>query len=406
MPVLSGGPTVPPPEQPENLPEAALWRPDMWRAHLYGMCWDGTVQMLAQGVPIGGLEVTTTLSGTDTIRGNLSPEIPGLVDLVVPGATAIMVELGQDNILAMCLVDDRAVSGPGLSVTASGFFGYLKGNPYTGTYSKIQVDPMSVIRHMWKHVQSRTHEDLGLVVDNVHTKVRVGEPKGEDEDGNETDAQPYVLAWYQTDDLSTEFMQLQESTPFDFREVHTWDGTGVNDVHHRLQIGYPRLGRRQHELRFHLGENLVNAPSIDQAADDYAGQVMMLGAGEGSDKLRKTVATPYRPPSGQEWRRPNRIRIVDDPSLDTQAKVNAAARAEAKWRDGGPTVSDITVWDHENAPFGSWANGDDVHLTGHDVDWIGDLDLWVRVLSTTYKPDEGTATLQVVASERTDRDGS
>ncbi len=404
MPIRADGPVPPPPPpQPAGLPKAAKWRPDEWRCHLYGMHWDGTQELLAQDVPIAGLEVTTTLSGTDTIRGTLSPEIPDLINLVEPGATAIMVEFGGDNILAMCLVDDRAVDGPGLSISSSGFFGYLKDCPYLGVEKYTQVDPMVIVRQMWAHVQDRKHEDLGLIVDKAKSPVRVGTPKTKDHDGNIVDAEPYVLAWYQTDDLSNEFMQLQESTPFDFRELHTWNGPGAGDIHHRLQIEYPRLGRRQHELRFRLGENLASQPSLDQSADDFAGQVMMLGAGEGSDKLRKTVQTPYKPTPGRKWRRPNRTRIVDDSSLDQQSKVNAAARAEAKWRDGSPSTTEIVVWDHENAPFGSWGNGDDIHLTGRDVPWIGELDLWVRVLSTTYKRDEGTAILSVVASERTDR---
>lgn len=401
MPIRADSTPQPVPDQPQGLPPAALWRPDAWRLHLYRLNGDGTQTMLAPDVPISDPEVTTTLSGTDTIRGTFTPEVARLVDQVVPWSSAVLAEF-NGAILAMCIVDDVTDDGPAQQFSAQGFFGYLSGMPYDGDYSGVQVDPLDVARLMWDHVQGKPDGNLGLVLDATTSKVKIGtDPKDKDfTTGSGEDVSfesgPYTLGWWKTDDLAEDFTELATSTPFDFAERHAWNGPGSGDIEHRLMLGYPALGRRRHDLRFAVGENIRVLPTVQVPGDEYASEVLMLGSGEGKKMLRAHAP-------GTTKGRLRRVAVVDDKSLDSQRKVDAAAAAEAAWRTGDEDVATVVVADHPNAPLASWASGDEIHLVGDGLPWAGDLDLWVRVLSTTYARDAGTATLTVTRAERTTR---
>lgn len=381
------------------------WAPEQWRCDLYGLHWDGTEELLEPDIPVSGLEVTTTVSGTDTIKGTIKPEVPRLRGKVEPWATAVVAQF-RGSILAMCIVDDEPIQDAGITFGSVGYFAYWAQMPYDGVWSKVQIDPLDAVREAFRNVQAHPFGNLGIVVDGTRSPVRIGTPAKDvnfgTADGDVSfESGPYVLAWYKTHDLANEVTTLAASTPFDFREVHT----AVRDtIHHRLQLGYPRIGRRQHELRFHVGENVTAIPGVTYSGDEYASEVMMLGAGEGSEMQRAVVPTAYRPPAGRAWRRGRRVAVEDDKTLDTKAKTVAAAKAEAAWRSGGQDVQTITVKDHPNAPIGSWADGDDIFVTGDDLPWAGDLGVWVRVLSTTYKRDQERVDLSVVSTERTNRE--
>lgn len=367
-----------------------------WTHYLYRANGDGTDTLLEGDIPLADPEITTTLSGTDTIRASLSPEYPELAPLMIPWSTFVVSEY-RNAIRAACIVDDVMDDGPVRAFTSRGFFGYLDQMPYVGSYSGVQIDPLDAARTIWSHVQSRKTFNLGLVLDDTTSPVRIGvEEKdvqfttGAGEDVDFT-AGPYTLADWKTDDLSSDFTNLADFTPFDFSEKHTWSGEKIN---HRLQLGYPRIGIRQPNLRFAVGENVRVLPQFDQNGDNYASEVMMLGAGEGRKKLRKLVST-------NTTGRLGRIAVSDDSSLATQREVNSAATSLARSYGGGIDVETITVMDHDNAPIGSWANGDDIFLEGDDLPWNESVGIWLRVLNTVYHPGSERCDLTVTRTERT-----
>lgn len=370
--------------------------------HLYGLHWDGTQELLAPDVPVTDPEVTTTLSGVDSIRGTFAVEVPRLSGLIDVWSTAVVAE-HEGDILAMCLVDSPPVEGPALSFTSRGFLGYCEGMPYDGTYSQVGVDPLDVVRHIWDHMQGKPDGNLGLVVDDATS----GQTVGTEKDKDDPDSGPYRLSWWDTDDLWQVMIDLAGSTPFDFYETHTFSGPGSGDITHRLRLFTPKAGRRRTDLRFHVGENVRVLPQVETG--EYASEVLVLGAGEGKKMRRgraivpagRSFLTDTESPAGRQWRRGRRVKVVDAKDASTQRQADARARKEAARLGGNPDVASIVVGDHDNARLGSWANGDDVHLTGTDLPWGGDLDLWVRVLSTTYRPEQGTAELTVTRTERT-----
>ncbi|WP_143018730.1 hypothetical protein [Geodermatophilus sp. DSM 45219] len=193
--------------------------------------------------------------------------------------------------------------------------------------------------------------------------------------GVATDEGPFELNPWTTDDLGSVIDNLSRSTPFEYHERHRWN-QGRTAVEHELVFGYPRLGVRRENLRFIIGENVLNQPSIT-AGEEYANHVRFLGAGEGRDMVRKEV----RIDDG----RLRRMVTVEDKSVRSPRQAEDLARAELIRRQSGIRSMNVVVRDTPMTPLGSWNVGDEIRLQG-DVDWMP-IDLWFRVISVTISPD-------------------
>jgi len=205
---------------------------------------------------------------------------------------------------------------------------------------------------------------------------------------------PYTLAYYQTDDLAKEVDDLAKSTPFDYFEEHSWAGDPDSDptITHKLRLGYPRLGRRRHDLAFIIGDNVMVQPDVAYDGDSFASEVLTLGAGEGAKMIRGSYA--------KTTSRLRRVAVVKDATIRSADAALQRSQRELTYRLGLGDVAQISVRDHPNAPVGSWAMGDEVLLQG-DAGWAGDLNLWVRVVGQTLTPDDMTvATLNVIRTDK------
>jgi len=196
------------------------------------------------------------------------------------------------------------------------------------------------------------------------------------------------LVWYQTDNLGGEIDKLAKETPFEYREAHVWNGDVID---HKLRLGYPMIGRRRHDLRFVVGENIQIVPSVDFGTD-YASEVLTLGAGQGRSMIRGTSARPDT--------RLRRVAVVPDKSLTKTTAANALAAQEVLRRSGLADVSEVTIIDHPHAPLGSFDVGDEI-LVQVGSGWADDLALWCRVTSMTISPDVlGAARLSILRTDR------
>jgi hypothetical protein len=315
--------------------------------------------------------------------------------VLTPWSCAVYAE--RDGVIvAGGLVTDEALSrqGAALGLSTVGFSAYLEGIPYEGERSWVDVDPADLVRHAWDHAQGFTGGDLGVVVDDTTTPVRVGEEErdvafttGEGEDVSFS-AGPVRWNHWSTHDLGSEVDKLASDTPLDYVEHHAWAGETVS---HRLRLGYPRLGRRRTDLRFVVGENVTVEPTV--GTGPWASEVVVLGAGEGRT-MRRGVA------AGKLAGRLRRPAVVVDKALQSHRDCEAAAAAELAWRTGADDVSRVTVMDHPSAPIGSWTPGDEVFIQGSGQGWAGGLHQWVRVLSDETTPATDTAVLTVAAAGR------
>lgn len=203
--------------------------------------------------------------------------------------------------------------------------------------------------------------------------------------------EPFTLAWYADADLGAKLDTICEQGNFDYVEEHSWDGDAPRHV---LRFAAPLAGRVRDDLRFAVGENIIEAPALTEKAEQIATEVVVLGAGEGRAMVRGTwkASTPGRL---------RRVKTVTDKSLRTKADADARAAREGKAATLGADIASIVVRDHPNAPLGSWGLGDTITVRGDGQGWAGDWTMQLRIISYTLSPDKDTATLTVARGEVT-----
>ena len=203
--------------------------------------------------------------------------------------------------------------------------------------------------------------------------------------------EPFTLAWYADADLGAKLDTICEQGSFDYVEDHSWDG---DTPRHVLRFAAPLAGRVRGDLRFVVGENIIEAPALTEKAEQIATEVVVLGAGEGRAMVRGTwkASAPGRL---------RRVKTVTDKSLRTKADADARAAREGKAATLGADIASIVVRDHPNAPLGSWGLGDTITVRGDGQGWAGDWTMQLRIISYTLSPDKDTATLTVARGEVT-----
>lgn len=365
-----------------------------WRFHAFTLGGDGTEKPLAWDMPLTGVQITDDLSGPGQLSATLTPEFLTYAnptgDIFTPWSTAIYATRGAD--VFGFIVSDTSVDAQALTLTCPGFRGYWSGLPHTGEFRGIQVDPLNVLRdEIIGHAQNQAGGNLGLTVDPLTTPVRIGEKTRFNEfttkAGEEVsfESGPHTLAWWTTDDLGKEWDDLANETPFDYRITHTFTG---NRFTHHVHLGYPQLGTKRHNLRFVAGENILTLPTISDDGNDYASDILALGAGEGSEQIHATATTPQRT-------RLRRVRVITDKSLRSKKRVQALADGELARSAGVAQFGEVKVIDHPNAPLGSWQVGDEIRVDARDVPWSGRVEQWVRVTSQVWDTAEDSVTMTV-----------
>lgn len=357
-----------------------------WRYIARRLNGDGTEIGLDSELPLSGVELREDLSGPGGLTGSITPEVARLKargePILAPWSTAIYAEL-DGRIRAGGILVDLDDSGPNLGLDCVGFTGYASGIPYTSERVFIKADPLDVARHIWDHLQSQKGGNLGLTADATKSPVRIGD------DPNDPNAKnPFRLIWFQDHDLGASFDQLAADTPFEYRVQHDWDG---EDIAHRLVLGYPRIGRRRTDLRFMVGENITVIPQISYDGDEYASEAIVFGGGEGRDMIRGT-----RTGNAGRLRRPV---IVMDKALRSTKDAEARADRELALRMADADMTEIVLWEHPNAPYGSFQVGDEI-LIQTAPGWTDGLALWSRIVSIKFSPETGTATLSLLRAEK------
>jgi hypothetical protein len=504
---------------------------------------DGTETPLDFDVPISGAEITIELSGPGGVTGTIAPEILALKDddgrpILTPWNTAIYAEL-DGVIRGGGILVEPEEHGPDLIIDAMGFSAYPSGQCHVGQYSKIGIDPLDAARHIWEHLQSQPAGNLGLVLDDTISPVRVGIPEDpkltsartaehkartayeadkadrlkldnavkaaeidvlnaeksifkaagvtwaddsriieqstapsggsadpnniwiDKDDGKvykysggkwvelsksasalvkdrrtiwtrtqatladlkkdrdaakavETKskdtwdaaaarlrdeaggaAQPYVLAAWLNQDLGEQFDELAKTTPFEYLVEHYWDrDPELAVIHHEMRLGYPRLGRRRHDLRFVVGENVLIPPPVTWDGSEYASEILVIGAGEGRTTVIGHVHAPK--PTG----RLRRVKAVEAKHLPSKGAAERYGAAEVRRSSGEPGFGEeIVVRDSASARIGSYRPGDEILIQNTDG-WSAGRDIWVRILAVRHNPESGETNLNVTRAEK------
>lgn len=200
---------------------------------------------------------------------------------------------------------------------------------------------------------------------------------------------PFELHWYNSTDIGSEMNSIRDEAIFDWREVHTWTGNRQGVVH-QLVFGVPRLGTRLTGLRFAEGENIVQAVQVTRDGTKYANNVIGLGAGSGAQQLRVTA-------SNLNTGRLRRTAIYTDQTASTVTRMAAKAQKILTAMQNIDMVTQVVVKNHPNAPFGSFAPGDDIPVV-LTQGWRNTT-IWSRITQMTQDPTTNLMTLTLARSD-------
>jgi hypothetical protein len=341
----------------------ARWR--YWTQHAL------TGVQLHPALPLEQAEFGNELNGPGELRATITPRfVKANVSSLMPGKAVIYAE--ADGFLRWGgLIWDIAATDGEYQIEAAGWSSYLTARHDThgelnarGPY--VNQDPCKIIRDLWAYAQEQPDGNLGVTVDATSSSATVGTP-----------AEPWHSYWYETPNLGDHLDDLvsEEGAPqYTCSCRYLTNGT----VEKRLQLGYPRLGARRTDIAFRTGVNIIDAPPVQYAGDDFANVIIATGSGEG------TATRRVEAPSRDGGLRMEHVLAL--PTVNGTDVLGRRAAAELKRRRVLGQVESITVRDHPNAPLGSWQIGDDVHVTVNNqwVSWAG----WCRIIADSYRPSE------------------
>jgi hypothetical protein len=422
-----------------------------------------TKEWLHTDLPLQDVELERALSAPGGINAFIAPELLTLRtddgQLVLrEWTTAIYAENGTEVRAGILIRSEVEDDGSRWNIECPGFSTYPTGITYDGDWSQWRPDPFDAVREIWRHVQSFPDGDVGMVVMQGSSGTHVGDfeppprPKtaaaavkvptkgampvqaaGESEldylervdawevayaeamqiykaakekattsaqklsqgqsewDSLYSERKKYELVWWEAIDCGQEIDRLATEAPFDWVERHQWDSTG-QEIEHHIDMTAPMIGRRRHDLRFVIGENVAVVPQLERDGDEFANHVLGLGKGDGQKMIRSAV--------GERDGRLRRTAVVSFKDVGNEARLRALTSAELRTRAAMDGIDEIMVYDHPNAPLGSWSIGDEI-----PIDTLGPVgtvvSLWVRVVSETINPDnDDRIKLKVVNSEK------
>lgn len=371
-----------------------------WRYLLQRHNGTSWAEFLHTDLPLTDVSVTTTNTGTDELTAKISPALGSMRDtagkpLFDEWGTAIWAESDGQIVGGGVVVNSTSV-GQEWQLRSIGLAGYPFGLPYTGSWFGVEIDPLDVYRKIWTDIQAEPGGNLGVVVDPLKTGLKIGVELSQVEFDTQNgpvsfESGPVKLNWYETHDLGPIITSLADTTPFEYRERHSWNAAGTG-IDHRIELGYPRLGRRLTDMRFVYGENIFEPPSIERDGAQYASDILVLGAGNG-----RTMIKGYAHQNTGKIRR-----VLVDEQKQIKSLTTANTRAAMRLRKALilDEVGTVTVRDSAMASVAGIQPGDEFFLQT-DSDWNEDLSFWVRVQSKTVTPDQSDdAQLTVVRSDQ------
>lgn len=285
-----------------------------------------------------------------------------------------------------------------LHAAFEGFSGYVTKIPWLQNWNPIAVDPFEIFDHAWKHVQSYSNGNLGVV------------PYSLDEDGvskvippvSNTQLLPGVsLQVAQGADFILEFFaifiraidftdvgdylnKLARDIPFDYFEESEWneDRTAINKY---IQLAYPRGGVLQSNLAFRMGENFLRGKTRIESEIEYASDVIIRGWFPGkvySSTISNDMPTQYR-----------RTILEEDVNINSVERSAAWAHRQLTRRQFPNFWESINInIHHPNAPFGTWDVGDNIRVQGQ-MPWVGEVDQIHKIIA--YTIDEASQTCEL-----------
>ena len=183
------------------------------------------------------------------------------------------------------------------------------------------------------------------------------------------DGGAWKILWWDTPDSMSEVQDAMAEAGWEWVEWSGWNADRSKILKEIRLV--KRAGRRQDQLRFVEGVNVIDQVTVQSDVSAYANSVLAIGAGEGREALRVTV--------GATDQRRRRLVAVDVKHITRKASLEAFARAELKRRMQRFQIAAIRVdASHPNAEKGTFGVGDTI-LVDVENEVYGRLQLWRRI---------------------------
>lgn len=343
---------------------------------------------------------TTQLSGPTVMSGSFKPEIISVQELGLDGYAYFFHAEIENQIRATAIFLPPKYEDYSLSFSCEGIAAVPHYVTWGASLSEVGIDPLVVVRNIWNHVQSNPLSNLGVVVSNNLSGKLLGTPAHTDiianADGttttNDVAEEPYQLQWWDAVNCGEEIDNLSTQTPFDYRERVAWNTTST-DVNLFIDLGYPRLGAPRPNLLFN-NENIIEVVPVQEGTDTFASEVIVIGAGEGSDTVRGYAAAAF-------GKRIRKVLVVTDKTITSTDRADKIAKSELDLRKGNLLdIDEIVVRaKHPNASIGEYDVGDDIFVQV-DVPWLLNVyGSWYRIVSINYAPFTDIVRLTIKRSD-------
>lgn len=361
-----------------------------------------TGEWIDRDLPLSEVTLTRDLSGPGVISATLTPDLRNARHsdgqrVFEEWSTVIYAAHDNGEIQSAGIFTDASYENETLVANCPGFTTYPHGYIYdrwtnwgpraavaaTATRAAVTAiprpDPLVIVQDLWNYIQSQQDSDLGItVVGTLKSTVRVG-----------TFEEPFRLRYFEIPDIGEAIDGLAQQTPFDYVEEHAWSNTARTEVAHQVRLGWPRLGTARTDLRFALGENIIETTPASTSSGQFANDVVGVGNGDGPRMVmaRSTV------PDG----RLRRTRVVTDKTMQEPAlkRLVSGIRAAA---NRSLDITSVTIKNDENAPLSAINLGDDIYVQTEIPAYGGEVRMWVRVTSITQDELGDTAVLTTSAS--------
>ena len=183
------------------------------------------------------------------------------------------------------------------------------------------------------------------------------------------DGGAWKILWWDTPDSMSEMQDAVTEAGWEWVEWSGWNGDRSKILKEIRLV--KRAGRRQDQLRFVEGANVIEQVTVQSDVSEYANAVLAIGAGEGREALRVTV--------GATDQRRRRLVAVDAKHITRKASLETFARSELKRRMQRFQIAAIRVdASHPNAEKGTFGVGDTI-LVDVENEVHGRQQLWRRI---------------------------
>lgn len=253
-----------------------------WHVHLIEFDGKGGNKIILPDIGVSSFAPAIRLSGSTTQNVGLPAATVAMLDTLgidlTPWKHGMVFEC-DGAIRDVGLIDKSSESFNASSLSLTSLMGFFAGQPYRADRSWIGADPAALFRHTITHVQEWRASNIGIKFFSTYkTRARIGQKAVKDGDTG-----PYRLSWYDCQDVTQKWAELQTAGEFDYRLSYAWNADKTSVVVECVL--QPASGRLRYDLRLVEGESVVVDLTPEESASDAFTDVWFSGSGEGSQMV-------------------------------------------------------------------------------------------------------------------------